>query len=184
MQVTGAWRKNLATPAIIIMNHTSALDIPVLEALLDGSPFTWFSKASYTAIPFGGTILKRMHIAVERSRATSAVKSLKQFVEKAESYRAHMLIFPEGTRSADGTLQRFKPGFALAGETTGRPIVPVVAQDVHRILSKHGFLIDSSVKTIKITVGEPLVRMVDEPREAFVQRMHDQFQALLAHQPH
>lgn len=166
-------------PAIIIMNHTSSLDIPLLEALMTGSPFVWLSKASYQKIPIAGTILRRMHVSVDRLHVTQAGKSLTSFVEKALHFNAHMLMFPEGTRSADGSLRTFKVGFALAQELTKRSVIPIIAQNVSAILPKHGLIIDSSDKTIKIIIGTPLQRDTDESREVFVQRVHSTCTSML-----
>jgi 1-acyl-sn-glycerol-3-phosphate acyltransferase len=170
----------ISRPAIIIMNHSSALDIPLLEAVLFGHQFIWFSKATYRAIPFAGTILKRMHATVDRTQQTSPAKSLASLIEKAEQFNAHILIFPEGTRSSDGSLHRFKPGFALAAEQTDRVVIPIVAVGLHSVMPKHSFLIDSSNKLIKIGIGCPLMRAADESREVFTQRVHDSCATLLS----
>lgn len=159
--------------SIIIMNHASALDIPVLEALLDGRPFVWFSKIAYSPIPFVGTILKRMHAILSTKKHRSAAKSLGDFIDKATRYNAHMLIFPEGTRSLDGSFNAFRPGFALAAEISNRSVVPIMAHGLNSILPKHSFLIDSSRNKIKIFVGRPLERLPGESRDAFIKRAHD-----------
>ncbi len=167
-------------PAIIIMNHSSSLDIPLLEALMTGTPFVWLSKASYLKIPVAGIILQRMHVTVERQQATQAAQSLALFVEKATRFKAHMLMFPEGTRYTDGALHPFKAGFALAEELTQRPVLPIMAQGLHTILPKDGLVIDSSQKTIKIIIGPPLQRDSNESRDAFVQRVHSTCTSMLS----
>ncbi len=167
-------------PAIIIMNHASSLDIPLLEALMAGAPFVWLSKVSYQKIPIGGTILQRMHVSVDRLHASNAAKSIALFAQKAQQFQAHMLIFPEGARFTDGKLHPFKAGFALAEELTKRPVLPITVKDLHLILPKHGLLIDSSDKTIKIIIGNLLRRDSNESREAFVQRVHSTCASMLS----
>lgn len=171
---------NIKQPSIIIMNHASALDIPVLEAFLAGRPFVWFSKITYSSIPFVGTILKRMHTILSKKKQRSAATSLSAFIDKATRYNAHMLIFPEGTRSLDGTVKTFMPGFALAAEISNRSVVPIMAYGLNSILPKHSFLIDSSRNKIKIFVGKPLERFPDESRDAFITRVHDTCTEMLA----
>ena len=167
-------------PAIIIMNHSSSLDIPLLEALMAGAPFVWLSKASYLKIPIAGTVLRRMHVVVDRLHSAQAGKSLASFVEKAERFNAHMLMFPEGTRHTDGILHPFKAGFAVAQELTKRSVVPIIVQELHTILPKHGLVIASSAKTIKIIIGTPLQPESNESREAFVQRVHSACTCMLS----
>lgn len=178
-QVVGSLPSSSQTPAIIIMNHSSSIDIPLLEALMNGTPFVWLSKASYGRIPIAGIILRRMHVAVNRQALRQASKSLDLFIAKAKAFNAHMLIFPEGTRHSDGHIHPFKQGFAVAQEQTQWPIIPIVAQNLHTILPRHGLLIDSSSKTIKIIIGKPLQRMIDESREAFVLRAQEACTTLL-----
>lgn len=178
--VTGPREILQKKPAIIVMNHSSSLDIPLLESLMRGAPFAWLSKASYTKIPIGGTILKRMHVSVDRQHAMQAAKSLDTFIAKAHLFQAHMLMFPEGTRHNDGNIHAFKPGFAVAEEQTKRSVIPIVAKNMYAILPKHGLLIDSSAKTIKIIIGEPLRRITNESREAFVQRVQSTCTSMLS----
>ena len=65
-------------------------------------------------------------------------------VEKAtEILRAgqSFLIYPEGTRSPDGRLQRFKKGAVVMAINAGVPIVPMVCSGAHRIMGKRSLVI-------------------------------------------
>ena len=82
-------RKNLSIyphdPAIIVMNHTSALDIPLVQMIVGSYPYTWIGHARYTKIPFFGFIFKKMHIPFEKTEDGNghrALFSLYQAIKK------------------------------------------------------------------------------------------------------
>jgi 1-acyl-sn-glycerol-3-phosphate acyltransferase len=98
-------------------------------------------KASLFKFPIVGQAFSSAHfIPVDRRAHDSAVAS----VEKAsEALRAgqSFLIYPEGTRSPDGRLQRFKKGAVVMAINAGVPIVPMVCSGAHRIMEKRSLVI-------------------------------------------
>jgi 1-acyl-sn-glycerol-3-phosphate acyltransferase len=111
-------------PVVFVSNHVSALDIPILFTILPRS-FRIVYKSSLLYVPLMGQHLAATrHIAIDRSRAFSAKRSL-----SAAARRIHngvsVALFPEGTRSGDAPMGGFKRGsFKLAVEA-GVPVVPV-----------------------------------------------------------
>ncbi|MEO8499525.1 MAG: lysophospholipid acyltransferase family protein [Vicinamibacteria bacterium] len=111
-------------PVVFVSNHVSALDIPILFTTLPRS-FRIVYKSSLLYVPLMGQCLAATrHIAIDRSKAFSAKRSL-----VAAARRIHngvsVALFPEGTRSGDGAMGVFKRGsFKLAVEA-GVPVVPV-----------------------------------------------------------
>jgi 1-acyl-sn-glycerol-3-phosphate acyltransferase len=88
----------------------------------------------------GQAFLSAHFIPVNRSAHDSAIAS----VEKAsEALRAgqSFLIYPEGTRSPDGRLQRFKKGAVVMAINAGVPIVPMVCSGAHRVMEKRSMVI-------------------------------------------
>ena len=97
---------------VIVINHNTVIDIPTLYYL--PLNFRWVSKREVFRVPFFGQYLV-LHgdICIDRGRAAEA---LEQMVRKGRmwiSRGASVAIFPEGTRSKDGEIHRFKAG-ALA----------------------------------------------------------------------
>jgi len=111
-------------PVVFVSNHVSALDIPILFDTLPRS-FRIVYKSSLLYVPLMGQHLAATrHIAIDRSRAFSAKRSL-----SAAARRIHngvsVALFPEGTRSGDAPMGAFKRGsFKLAVEASV-PVVPV-----------------------------------------------------------
>lgn len=121
--------------AIYMSNHQSNYDIPVFFSALP-IQFRWLAKAELFKIPiFGQGMRGAGYISIDRRDSKSAMLSLKR---AAESIRkgTSVLIFPEGTRSDDGSLLPFKAGgFVLALES-GVPIVPMAVQGTLAIMRK------------------------------------------------
>ena len=101
---------------VIVINHRAMIDIPALYFL--PLNFRWVSKREVFRIPFFGQFLK-IHgdICIDRGRAAEAMEQLLDEGRLWLGRGASVAIFPEGTRSKDGTIHRFKAGaFTLARE--------------------------------------------------------------------
>ncbi len=82
-----------------------------------------------------------------------------------------VMMFPEGTRSRDGTLLPFKTGaFALAEECQVA-VIPVVIHGGMSVIPKHGRLFSHSARLI-VEVLEPMRGTPHESVETFTQRVH------------
>ncbi|MCB9492922.1 MAG: 1-acyl-sn-glycerol-3-phosphate acyltransferase [Epsilonproteobacteria bacterium] len=168
------------SPALFLMNHTSSLDIPLFETIIGTYPHVWISKASYKKIPLLGFLIGRMHVSVQRDNPEDTKKSLFTTIRLLKDKPRHLLIFPEGTRHQDGQLHPFNPGFAILAAKLKRPVIPVMVDGLHKIFPKKRFLLDSSVREVKIVVGSPLCIQQSESIKDFCQRVHTTCNDLLA----
>lgn len=152
---TGGLKSITSPPYVFMCNHQSALDI---YALLAGLPvsFKWIAKRQLFAIPvFGWAIKKAGYISIDRENAREALKAIEEASKRIRE-GANIIIFPEGTRSADGKLLPFKKGgFTLAL----RAMVPVVPIGIYgsSALQPKGSSIPGKKGVIYIELGEPIV---------------------------
>ena len=122
------------TTYVFVANHESTYDIPVVFWAL---PYQVriIAKQGLGAIPFLGWHLKRAgHLLVDR-RHPNAAGILNQWRQLLAAGLS-LIIFPEGTRSADGTVGRFKSGSFLLAIEAGLPIVPVSISGTRFIMRK------------------------------------------------
>jgi 1-acyl-sn-glycerol-3-phosphate acyltransferase len=142
-------------PYVIMCNHQSALDIYALLAYLPVY-FKWIAKRQLFKIPFfGWAISKAGYISIDRENPREALKSIEEASQKIRA-GMNILIFPEGTRSSDGTLLPFKKGgFTLAL----RAMVPIVPIGVYgtSMLQPKGSFIPREKGTIYINIGRPII---------------------------
>jgi 1-acyl-sn-glycerol-3-phosphate acyltransferase len=119
-------------PVVYAANHGSVLDIPVLFAHLPGS-FRIVHKRSLYLIPLIGLYLYCCgHIGIDRSKAFRARKSLERAARRIAGGTS-VAVFPEGTRSADGSVRPFKKGSFVLAIRAGVPVIPVSLAGVQRV---------------------------------------------------
>ena len=120
-------------PCVLVANHASAADIPILFGSLP-IQFRIIAKDSLFHIPVLGWCMRLAgYISVNRSNPKKAMRSLKKAARQIrEGYPA--VVFPEGTRTRTGELQPFKTGAFLLAIESGVPVVPVGISGSYDIL--------------------------------------------------
>lgn len=127
-------------PRIFLPNHLSTLDIWVMAPVL---PVTtrFVSKRTIFWIPvLGQAMAVAGFIPIDRQDRASAIRSLSRATETIRG-GASVILFPEGTRSRDGRLARFKRGaFHLALEA-GVPVVPVAISGTFHVVKPRSIVV-------------------------------------------
>ena len=120
-------------------NHTSTLDAPAVVGAIPRR-IAILLKESLFRFPIVGQAFRLAgFIPVERGH-DSAVASLEKATEALRSGQS-FLIYPEGTRSNDGRLQKFKKGAVVMAIKAGAPIVPVACSGAHRLMKKRSLVL-------------------------------------------
>jgi len=172
-KVTVIGRENIPKGVCLFAaNHTSNADAPAIVGAIPRR-IAILGRKSLFDIPIVGLAFRlAKFVPVDRENRDAALESVKQAVEYIREGFS-FLVYPEGTRSPDGRLRRFKKGsFAVAIEA-GIPVVPVACSGAHRIMEKNSWI----VRPGKVTVvfGKPIdasAFKIDE-RDELAQRVHD-----------
>jgi 1-acyl-sn-glycerol-3-phosphate acyltransferase len=135
---------------IFMCNHVSNLDPPVVLPLLPGRSSVLLKK-ELMSIPILGLAMRMgKFVPVERGQKREAAKASVAAAADALRSGLNILVFPEGTRSLDGRLSKFKKGpFYLAQETLA-PIVPVAISGTERMMKKGSAAITSGVARVQL----------------------------------
>ncbi len=138
-------------------NHQSLIDILVLGATLP-EDFKWAAKRSLMNVPVIGWHLRLAgHVPVDRQAGRDAAVAVTEAFESVLQREQRLLVFPEGTRSADGVLKPFKPGAFHAAVRADRPVVPVAIHGTYSLLSRHeADMEDHSERRVHVRIGPPL----------------------------
>jgi 1-acyl-sn-glycerol-3-phosphate acyltransferase len=116
-------------------NHQGSYDIFALHGHLPFD-FKWLAKKELFSIPFfGWTLAAAGYVSIDREGNRDTVRAMNEAARKIHDGMS-VLIFPEGSRSPDGSIQPFKKGgFSLAMKSKV-PIVPVSIAGSREIMPK------------------------------------------------
>jgi 1-acyl-sn-glycerol-3-phosphate acyltransferase len=152
-EVRGAWPAPGAGARVLVANHTSYLDIPLMLAA-STADFAFVTKRELLDWPVFARITRAgAHIPVDRDRAESRSAAVARIVKALRAGR-DVVLFPEGTFSHDDRLRPFHAGAFKAAVAAGVPVVPVAIEGVARVWSQHARF--PRPGTIAIWIGAPL----------------------------
>jgi long-chain acyl-CoA synthetase len=185
-------RHKLARPSLLVANHLTAVDVPVILYALDSS------DRQHVAVAMSGRLLTGWRQGqVERHRIVAALTpaaywlvtalfnvfplprgaGLRQsftHAGEAMNHGYHVLVFPEGRRSRDGRLQPFEPGIGLLAQECQVPVQPIFLEGLGlrdgKRWPKRG--------TVAIRMGAPLTMEPAEEPQTFAERLHAAVAAL------
>ncbi|MBC8145770.1 MAG: 1-acyl-sn-glycerol-3-phosphate acyltransferase [bacterium] len=182
--VHGRQRDQSEENCIYIVNHSSYIDIPVLGATLrDNIVFVYKEELDRTPI-WGMFIRLSPHIGISRTEGREAFDTIAEAGRSIREGNASVVIFPEGTRTTDGSLGEFKRGGFLLATRSGVPIVPVAIRGTHTILPRDDWRVRPG--HVDVMIGEPInVPLgVSRPQEkAILAQMREQLERMLQHPP-
>ncbi len=164
------------TPYLLIANHQSMFDIPIVGSLLFSNYPKYVSKRELAKwIPSISYNLRRGGNAlIDRADRAQAVEAIRELGARAQSRGVSVVIYPEGTRSRAGELKPFKPGGAIAllEAAPELEVVPVTIDESWRLLC-HNLLPVPYGTRIKVRFGDPIPRSADNTPAQILDRAHE-----------
>jgi len=169
VEVEGLERLDRGRTYVFVSNHQSIYDIPILFWSL---PFQLriIAKASLGNFPFLGWHLRRTgHMLVDRSRPDRS--RIFKWASRLMSEGLSLIVFPEGTRSRDGRVGRFKGGSFLLALQAGLPVVPLSVVGSRHIMLKGRLA--TYPGHVRLVVHEPIetTGIADPDPRAFGERI-------------
>jgi 1-acyl-sn-glycerol-3-phosphate acyltransferase len=153
VQVLHRERLDPARSFVIVSNHESFCDILVLLATLP-MPLRFMAKRSIFRIPvLGWSIAAAGFIPVDRGERARSSATMDAALRRLRGGRS-LVIFPEETRTADGSMLPFKQGAALLALRSGLPLLPIGISGTRRILPKGSSHISGG--KVALSVGRPI----------------------------
>lgn len=171
--------EHLVEPAVLVCNHVSWYDVFALMSHLPVDA-RFVGKKEIVKIPFFGPAwLASGHIPIDRSDRRAAIRSLERAGEVLRTDGGVIVMFPEGTRSADGELQPFKKGAFMLALQLGVPVVPAAILGSRAIMPKGSALVRPGTMTLRIGEPIPVEGLSEDDRDVLVSRAHDAVRALI-----
>lgn len=140
-------------PYILMANHQSHADVPILFASLPLIP-GFLAKKELARVPFLSMALRNGgHVLIDRASRNSAREALKVAAGEIQAGKT-IAIFPEGTRGDSDALGEFKKGGFLIAKKARVPVVPVGILGSRAVWHRDAWLPRSG--RVRVRVGEPI----------------------------
>ncbi|MBO7234736.1 MAG: 1-acyl-sn-glycerol-3-phosphate acyltransferase [Paludibacteraceae bacterium] len=138
---------------VFVCNHQNVYDIFVVYGWMPLF-FKWLMKKELRRLPFVGKASEAAgHIFVDRSNPRAAQKSLEIAQQRLQN-GVSLVVFPEGTRTSDGSIGKFKRGaFQIASELN-LPIVPMTLNGAYERLRKGSYIVEPGL--IELIIHAPI----------------------------
>ncbi len=165
--------EGMRPPVMFISNHSSHLDATLILTTL---PPTWRNKtataaakdyffdvwwrSAFTALVYGG-------FPIERGGGERATDKARELIRDGWN----LIVFPEGTRSPDGWVQRFRHGSARLAVEMDMPVMPIAIVGAYAAMPKGRFWPMPGRPPIRVRYGRPLHPRPDETHQALSLRM-------------
>jgi long-chain acyl-CoA synthetase len=199
-RVAGPQKPLPAGPMLIVANHVTAYDAPLVQYALDGrvrrhiaaamlgemleeyrhwrnperapgsKGFYLFGPAAYYLVT---ALFNVFPLPRQRDFQTSFGHA-----GKAMDHGYSVLIFPEGTRSAEGRLARFRPGIGLLAKQSAVPVLPMAIRGLGELKAGKRKWFRSG--TIEVRIGEPIHFAPEETETNITARLHEEVEQLLS----
>ncbi|WP_165974140.1 lysophospholipid acyltransferase family protein [Marinitoga lauensis] len=139
-------------PYIIIANHQSLLDIPLIIGYIH--PVGFIAKKELEKAPIISTYIKALgSVFIDRKNPTQAAKALRELRKKLNEGRK-LALFPEGTRTLDGKVKPFKKGSLMIPYRYGIKIIPVTIDGTYQIIKKGDYHL--TPHEVKVRIFNPI----------------------------
>jgi len=153
LRVSGLENIHPSRPTLVVCNHQSYADIPILYRALP-LPVHFIGKSELASVPLIGAFGKAVGtIFVDRStrrRASAGISELSNALARGE----WTVSFPEGTRSHDGEVAAFSSGTFASAIAAGADILPICIVGSNKMLRRGGFRVRPS--KIQVRIGVPI----------------------------
>ena len=171
VHVEGRERLDPQQSYIFVANHQGYFDILLMYGYL-GQSFKWMMKDYLKKMPVVGQVCmisRQIFVGDSLASIQQAVKDARKTLQGGMS----MSIFPEGTRSYDGTMGVFKRGAFMLANEIGLPIVPITINGSFRAFSRKAKSVTRT--TLSLTIHEPIFAdyYQHKPTKVFMQEVHD-----------
>ena len=179
VSVHGSEHLRAGASYVFLSTHQSYLDIPVMLGYLPAQ-LRIAAKREVFLIPFLGWHMRRAgHISINRGSTAEAISALQRAAREIREGTS-VFLFPEGTRTRDGSLQPFKKGgFKLAIQAR-LPVVPVTIIGTRQLLPRDSFVFRPGPVEMYLDAPIPTDGMTDEDLPALMRAVRD---AMAAHFP-
>jgi 1-acyl-sn-glycerol-3-phosphate acyltransferase len=139
---------------VVVSNHSSWFDI-FANFLATPVPLRFLAKKELFAIPLLAPAMRAIGIIeIDRNKATSMHQWINDQAKVVAGRAQSIMVYPEGTRTRDGEVQRFKAGAFIIAIQNNLPLLPVTIAGSYDAFPPEGALLRGG--RIIVEIGEPI----------------------------
>ena len=158
---------------VFMPNHLSFLDGPVMVMVIPQSVRVIVKKSVFATPILGWAMLHVGCVPVDRRAGGGGIKSIEKAARSIREKGYSFLIFPEGTRSLDGKLQRFRRGGFFLAIAGGAPIVPVTIRGTFELMPKGQFGAKRGTVSVEFHPPIPVDGYSEGDIEGLIEKVRD-----------
>lgn len=145
-------RMDIEGAALILSTHQSHFD-PLLIGVTFNERLNFLARRTLFKNPLFALLIRTLD-AIELDRDRSGLAGLKETLLRLKQGRK-VLVFPEGTRSADGRIAPLKPGFLSVARRSRVPLIPVAITGAYEALPRTSRF--PCYYPLRLAIGEPIL---------------------------
>ena len=181
VEVRGQEHLSPRAPMIVMSNHQSLYDIPVIFQVIE-QRLRMVSKIELAQVPVWGAAMRASgFIFVDRRNREAAIRSLREARAKLDD-GVLVWIAPEGTRSRDGSLLPFKKGGFVLAEEMSVPVLPISIHGTSTILPARTWDLHRG-QGVRVTIHPRVSHGSFASRDAFIAGVRDAIASGLGPEP-
>ena len=153
VKLTGSEKIDPSKSYVFVSNHQSIFDVFALYGWMP-IVFKWVMKIELKKIPLVGSACDIVgHIFIDRSNPLAAQESIKQAEDKLVD-GVSLIVFPEGTRTHNGKMNKFKKGAFRIAQDLQLPIIPITIKGSFERFPRGAFLVKPG--KIELIIHDPI----------------------------
>ena len=170
IKLVGAALPPVDQSCVFVTNHSSFYDTPIVFTALPRQ-LRIMAKAALGYVPFlGWHLLRSGHVLVDRKNPGASIFKRMQRMAKSG---ASLVVFPEGSRTIDGQVQKFKAGMFLLAIENGLPVVPISISGSRVVMPKGRFAVSPATVTVTVHEQIPTKGLAREDARTLAARVQD-----------
>jgi 1-acyl-sn-glycerol-3-phosphate acyltransferase len=159
-RVEGVENVPMTGPLLVVANHLHFVDPPLLGSVMPRKVIFMAKSELFPMLILG--LIVRAYEAFPIRRGEKDISALRRAMKVLDAGKA-LGVFPEGTRSPDGTLQRGRLGAAMLARRTNALILPIAISGTRSFLQRYNIF---NRPVVRVVIGKPFRPETDETGSA------------------